>query len=208
MLVIRNTVWCVYFVCIYMSCRWLSWLIDKFFHKKNLLQIKQQVSKKNCRQVNGDFFMAGICKNAYGSQAFRDKSTCRAVKYNACMLIGDGFCKQSVTSEQVELNDDGGRSVLTPRARTRSKCTQKNNMTSAGTVVKRYSKDDNGCCHDDPSHLNEQRDINYWWDKWRKGHYVNSKKGFKLNYQCITCKKNVTEGFIWGGLYVLPVWVL
>ena len=143
--------------------------------------------------------MAGICKNTYGRQAIKNKSTCRAVKCNACMLIGDGFPEESITSEQVELDNDGGRSVPTPRARTRSKRNQKNNMTSSGTVVKRYPMDDNGCCHDDPNQWNEERQIYYWQDKWRKDHYVNSNKGFELDYKCITCKKNVTEGFLRGG---------
>ena len=94
--------------------------------------------------------MADICKNAYDGQAIKNKSTCRAVKCNACMLIGDGFREKSITSEQVELDNDGGRSVLTPRARNRSKRKQKNNMTSSCNVMKRYPMDDNGCCHDDP----------------------------------------------------------
>ena len=111
--------------------------------------------------------MAGICKNAYGSQAIKNKSTCRAVKCNVCMLIGDGFPEESITSEQVELDNDGGRSVPTPRARTCSKRNQKNNMTGSGTVVKRYPMDDNGCCHDDPRQWNEERDIRYWQDRWR-----------------------------------------
>ena len=77
--------------------------------------------------------MASFCKNAYYRQSIKDKSTCRAVKCNACMLIGDGFPEESITSEQVELDNDGGRSVRTPRARKRSKRNQKNNMTSSGT---------------------------------------------------------------------------
>ena len=51
--------------------------------------------------------MAGICKN---SQAIKNKSTCRAVKCNAYMLIGDGFPEESITSEQIELDNGGGRS--------------------------------------------------------------------------------------------------
>ena len=153
------------------------------------------MEKKYC-QVKGIFFMAGICKNAYGSQAIKNKSTCRAVKCNACMLIGDGFPEESITSEQVKLDNDGGKNVGTRHGRNRSKRNQKNNMTSSGTVVKRYSKDDNGCCHDDPRQWNEEREMYYWQDKWRKEYYVKSNKGFKLDYQCFTCKKNVTEGFL------------
>jgi len=68
--------------------------------------------------------------------------------------------------------------------------------TSSGTVVKRYPKDDNGCWHDDPNQWNEEREMYYWQDKWRKGHYVNSNKGIELDYECSTCKKNATEGFL------------
>ena len=60
------------FFCIYMSCRWSSsWLIDKFFHKNDFLQIKEQVLEKKFRQVKGTF-MSGICKNAYGGQAIKN----------------------------------------------------------------------------------------------------------------------------------------
>ena len=158
--------------------------------------MKEQVSEKKCRKVKGDFFMAGICKNVYGKDAIKDKSTCRAVKCNACMLIGDGFPEDSISSEQAQLDNDGERNVGTRSSRNRSKRTQKKNMTSSSTVVKRYLMDDNGCCHDDPCHWNEERDMRYWQDKWRRTFYVKSSKGFELDYLCFTCKKNVTEGFL------------
>ena len=55
-------------------------------------------------------------------------------------------------------------------------------MTSSSTVVKRYSMDDNVCCHNDPNQWNEEREMCYWQDKWRSGFYVKSSKGFELNY--------------------------
>ena len=44
--------------------------------------------------------MAGVCKNAYGPNAFNfnDESICRSVKCRACMLIGDGFQDGMVTA--------------------------------------------------------------------------------------------------------------
>ena len=65
--------------------------------------------KESCtRQITGfqeemcqgksDFFMAGVCQKAYGNKAFKYESTCRAVKCNVCMLIGDGFQDEMVTT--------------------------------------------------------------------------------------------------------------
>ena len=139
--------------------------------------------------------MAGVYKNAYGPNAFNDESTCRSVKCNACMLIGDGFQDGMVTAEQVELEKVGRRRLPDPTVRIRSKRAHKNKMTSSDTV-KKYSKDDNGCSHDDPSQWNEERSICYWEEKIRKRYYVKNKMGFGLEYNCITCKKDVQEGFI------------
>ena len=140
--------------------------------------------------------MAGVCKNAYGPNAFNDESTCRSVKCRACMLIGDGFQDGMVTAEQVELEKVGRRSLPAPPVRSRSKRAHKNKMTSSDTVMKEYSKDCNSCSHDDPSQWNEERSIYYWEEKIRKRYYVNNKMGFGLEYNCITCKKDVGEGFI------------
>ena len=140
--------------------------------------------------------MAGVCKNAYGPNAFNDESTCRSVKCNACMLIGDGFQDGMVTAEQVELEKVGRRSLPAPPVRSRSKRAHKNKMTSSEAVVKKYSKDDNGCSHDDPKQWNEERDIRYWEEEWRKKYYVKNKMGFGLDYNCITCKKDVRGEFL------------
>ena len=140
--------------------------------------------------------MADVCQKAYDNEAFKDESTCRAVKCNACMLIGDGFQDEMVTTEQVEIKKVGERSIRAQPVRFHSKRVSKNKMTSSATVVKRYSKDDNGCCYDDPSKWNEERDMRYWDNTWKKGYYVKNKMGFKLDYKCITCKKDVREGFI------------
>ena len=121
--------------------------------------------------------MAGVCQNAYGNKAFKDESTCRAVKCNACMLIGDGFQDEMVTAEQVELKKVGQRRLPAPPVRIRSKRSDKNKMTSSDTVMKKYWKDDNGCSRDDPSQWNEERDIWYWEEKWRKSYYVKNKMG-------------------------------
>jgi len=112
------------------------------------------------------------------------------------MLIGDGFQDEMVTTEQVELKKVGQRSLPAQPVRIRSKRVSKNNMTSSATVVKRYSEDDNGCSHDDPSKWNEERDMCYWTDKWKKAYYVKNKMGFELDYKCIICKKDVRRGFI------------
>mgnify|MGYP000002559366 FL=1 len=164
--------------------------------RKNLAQDKQQVSKKKRGQEQSGHFMAGVCQKAYGNKAFKYKSTCRAVKCNACMLIGDGFQDEMVTTEQVELKKVGQRSLPAQPVRIRSKRVSKNNMTSSATVVKRYLEDDNGCSHDDPSKWNEERDMCYWTDKWKKAYYVKNKMGFELDYKCIICKKDVWRGFI------------
>ena len=140
--------------------------------------------------------MAGVCKNASGNKAFKDESTCRAVKYRACMLIGDGFQDGMVTAEQVELEKVGQRSLPAPPVRICSKRAHKNKMTISETVVKIYSKDDNGCSHDDPKQWNEERDIRYWEGEWRKKYYVKNKMGFGLEYNCITCKKDVREEYL------------
>ena len=140
--------------------------------------------------------MAGVCKNAYGNKAFKDESTCRSVKCNACMLIGDGFQDGMVTAEQVKLEKGGQRSLRAQPVRICSKCAHKNKMTSSETVVKIYSEDDNGCSHDDPHHWNEERDIRYCEEKWRKRYYVKNKMGFGLEYNYIICKKDVREGII------------
>ena len=58
--------------------------------------------------------MAGVCQKAYGNEACKDESTCRAVKCNACMLIGDGFHDGMVTAEQVKLEKVGWRSLPAP----------------------------------------------------------------------------------------------
>ena len=92
--------------------------------QKNLAQDKQQVSKKKRGQEQSGHFMAGVCQKAYGNKAFKDKSTCRAVKCNACMLIGDGFQDEMVTTEQVELKKVGQRSLPAQPVRIRSKCQQ------------------------------------------------------------------------------------
>ena len=139
--------------------------------------------------------MAGVCKNAYGNRAFNDESTCRSVKCNACMMIGDGF--QDGMAEQFELEKVGRRHLPAPPVRNRSKRAHKIKMKSSATVVKTYSKDDNGCFHDDPHQWNEERDTCYWEEKFRKKYYVKNKKmGFGLEYNCITCKKDVREGLI------------
>ena len=140
--------------------------------------------------------MAGVCKNAYGPKAFKDESTCRSVKCNACMLIGDGFQDGMVTAEQVELEKVGRGRLPAPPVRSRSKRAHKNKMTSSEAVVKKYSKDDNGCSHDDPKQWNEERSIYYWEEKFRKKYYVKNKMGFGLEYNCITCKKDVREAII------------
>ena len=140
--------------------------------------------------------MAGVCKNAYGNIAFNDESTCRSVKCNACMLIGDGVQDGMVTAEQVELEKVGRRSLPAPPVRSRSKRAHKKKMTSSEAVVKKYSEDDNGCSHDDPHQWNEERDIRYWEEEWRKKYYVKNKMGFGLEYNCITCKKDVREAII------------
>ena len=140
--------------------------------------------------------MAGVCKNVYGPNAFNDESTCRSVKCNACMLIGDGFQDGMVTVEQVELEKVGQGSLPAPPVRSRSKRAHKNKMTSSASVVKTYSKDDNGCSHDDPNQWNEERDIRYWEEEFRKKYYVKNKMGFGLEYNCITCKKDVREAII------------
>jgi len=129
--------------------------------KKNLTQDNQQVSKKKCHQEKDDFFMAGVCQKAYGNKAFKNESTCRPIKCNACMLI--------VTAEQVELKKVGGRSLLAPPVRICSKRAHKNKMTSPDTVVKRYLKDGNGCSHDDTSQWNEERSIYYWEENRGRG---------------------------------------
>ena len=95
--------------------------------------------------------MAGVCQKACGNKAFKDESTCRAVKCNACKLIGDGFPDEMVTADQLECEKVGARSLWSPPVRIRSKRTHKNKRTSPGTVVKKYLKDDNGCSHDEPS---------------------------------------------------------
>ena len=74
--------------------------------------------------------MTGVCKNAYGPLVFKVKSTCRAVKCNACMLIGDGFQDEMVTTEQVELKKVGQRSLQAQPIRIRSKRVSKNKMRS------------------------------------------------------------------------------
>ena len=89
--------------------------------RKNLAQDKQQVSKKKRGQEQSGHFMAGVCQKAYGNKAFKYKSTCRAVKCNACMLIGDGFQDEMVTIEQVELKKVGQRSLPAQPVRIRSK---------------------------------------------------------------------------------------
>ena len=150
----------------------------------------------NRGQEKSGHFLAGVCKNVYGPLAFKAESTCRTVKCNTCMLIGDGFQDEMVTTEQVELEKVGQRRLPAQPIRIRSKRVSKNKMTSSATVVKRYLKDDNGCCYDDPSKWNEERDIWYWEDKWKKGYYVKNKIGFELDYKCIICKKDVREGFI------------
>ena len=101
-----------------------------------------------------------------------------------------------VTTEQVELEEVGRRHLPAPPVRNRSKRAHKNKMTSSETVVKKYSEDDNGCSHDDPNQWNEERDICYWEEKWRKRYYVKNKMGFGLEYNCITCKKDVREAII------------
>ena len=112
------------------------------------------------------------------------------------MLIGDGFQDGMVTAEQVELEKLGQGRHPAPPVRSRSKRAHKNKMTSTASVVKTYSKDDNGCSHDDPNQWNEERDIRYWEEEWRKKYYVKNKMGFGLEYNCITCKKDVREGII------------
>jgi len=77
------------------------------------------------------------------------------------MLIGDGFQDGMVTAEQVELEKVGERSLRDQPVRIRSKRAHKNKMTSSDTVVKKYSKDGNGCSHDDPNQWNEERSICY-----------------------------------------------
>ncbi len=140
--------------------------------------------------------MAGVCQNAYGPKAFKDESTCRSAKCRACMLIGDGFQDGMVTAEQVELEKVGRRRLPAPPVRSRSKRAHKNKMTSSEAVVKKYSKDDNGCSHDDPHQWNEERDIRYWEEEFRKRYYVKNKMGFGLEYNCITCKKDVREEYL------------
>ena len=140
--------------------------------------------------------MAGVCKNAYGNKAFNDESTCRSVKCNACMLIGDGFQDGMVTAEQVELEKVGRRSLPAPPVRSRSKRAHKNKMTSSEAVVKKYSKDDNGCSHDDPKQWNEERNTCYWEEEWRKKYYVKNKMGFGLDYNCIICKKDIRGEYL------------
>jgi hypothetical protein len=107
------------------------------------------------------------------------------------MLIGDGFQDGMVTAEQVELEKVGRRSLPAPPVRSRSKRAHKNKMTSSEAVVKKYSKDDNGCSHDDPKQWNEERDTCYWEEEWRKKYYVKNKMGFGLDYNCIICKKDI-----------------
>jgi hypothetical protein len=112
------------------------------------------------------------------------------------MLIGDGFQDGMVTAEQVELEKVGRRSLPAPPVRNRSKRVHKIKMTSSATVVKTYSKDDNGCSHDDPHQWNEERDTCYWEEEWRKKYYVKNKMGFGLDYNCITYKKDVRGEFL------------
>ena len=134
---------------------------------------------------------------AYRPKPFKDESTCRAVKCNVCMWLGDGFQYGMVTVEQVEeLEKVGRRSLRAQPVRIRSKRAHKNKMTSSDTLVKTYSKDDNGFSHDDPNQWNEERSIYYWEEKFRKNYYVKNKMGFGLEYNCITCKKDVRDGFI------------
>ena len=50
---------------------------------------------------------------------------------------------------------------------------------------------------------NEERDTCYWEEEWRKKYYVKNKMGFGLEYNCITCKKDVREEYLfdlrrWG----------
>ena len=61
--------------------------------------------------------MAGVCQNAYGPKAFKDESTCRSAKCNACMLFGDGFQDGMVTAEQVELEKDGHRRLFVAKTK-------------------------------------------------------------------------------------------
>ena len=126
--------------------------------------------------------MADVCKNPYGNEAFKDESTCRSVRCNACMLIGDGFQDGMVTAEQVELEKVGRRRLPARPVRNRSKRAHKVKLTSSSTVVKTYSKDDNGCSHDDPHQWNEERSMYYWEEEWRKRYYVKNKMGFGLEY--------------------------
>ncbi len=81
--------------------------------------------------------MAGVCQNTYGPKAFKDESTCRSAKCNACMLIGDGFQDGMVTAEQVELEKVGRRSLRDQPVRIHSKRAHKNKITSSDTVVKK-----------------------------------------------------------------------
>ena len=73
------------------------------------------------------------------------------------MLIGDGFQDGMVTAEQVELEKVGRRRLPAQPVRNRSTRAHKIKMTSSATVVKTYSKDDNGCSHDDPHQWNTRR---------------------------------------------------
>ena len=95
-------------------------------------------------------------------------------------MIGDGF--QNGMAEQVELEKVGRRHLPAPPVRNRSKRAHKIKMTSSATVVNTYSKDGNGCSHDDPSQWNEERSIYYWEEKISKRYYVNNKMGFGLDY--------------------------
>ena len=125
-LVIRNAVW---WVCLFLPIHDLPLIILtnwQMLSWKCLAQDKQQVSKKKRGQGKSGHFMAGVCKNAYGPFAFKDKSTCRAVKCNACLLIGDGFQDEMVTTEQVELKKVGQRSLPAQPVRIRSKRVSKN----------------------------------------------------------------------------------
>ena len=140
--------------------------------------------------------MAGVCKNAYGNKACKMKVHAELSNaMRACWLVM-GF-KIMITAEQVELEKVGQRCLPAPPVRTRSKRAHKNKMTSSETVVKKYSKDGNVCSHDDPNQWNEERSICYQEEKWRKRYYVENKIGFGLDYNCITCNKDVRERFIW-----------